>query len=239
MNTVKCLLVDDEPIARDILQAYCAHLPQLEVVAACGNALEAKAVLQKQPVDILFLDINMPVLSGIAFVKTLKHLPQIIFTTAYKEYATDAFDLAACDYLLKPFSLERFIVAVDKALEKMQAPANASPALPPATEQPEERYFFVKADGRIYKVLHDDLLFAEARGNYTRVVTVQQTLLPVMSFSSFEELLPKKIFLRVHRSFLINKSKITHIEGNRVFIGAAEIPIGSNYKEEFLKALGM
>jgi DNA-binding LytR/AlgR family response regulator len=239
MNPVKCLIVDDEPIARDILQAYCAHLPQLEVVAACGNALEAKAVLQGQAIDIVFLDINMPVLSGIAFVKTLKHLPQIIFTTAYKEYAADAFDLAACDYLLKPFSLERFIVAVDKALEKTQAPVSALPTLPTVNSQPEEHYFFVKADSRIYKILYDDLLFAEARGNYTRMVTAQQTLMPVMTFSSFEELLPKKVFLRVHRSFIINKSKITHIEGNRVFIGAVEIPIGSNYKEDFLKALGM
>jgi DNA-binding LytR/AlgR family response regulator len=235
---MKCVIVDDEPIARDIIQAYCAHLPQLEVVAFCSNALEAKAVLQSQAVDILFLDINMPVLNGISFLKTLKQVPQVIFTTAYKEYATDAFDLAACDYLLKPFSLERFIIAVDKALEKIQG-SSASTTPPPLIDQTEEPYLFVKADGKIYKVMHSDLLFAEAKGNYTRVVTAQYELLTIMTFSNFEELLPKKIFLRVHRSFIINKAKITHIEGNRVIISNTEIPIGSNYKEAFLKALGV
>ena len=114
----KCLIVDDEPIARQIVEIYCSHLLDIEVLASCDNALEAKYVLQNEGVDILFLDINMPVLNGISFLKTLKNPPQVIFTTAYKEYAVDAFDLAACDYLLKPFSLERFIVAVDKALEK-------------------------------------------------------------------------------------------------------------------------
>ena len=127
MNSIKCLVADDEPIARDILSNYCSHLPMLTVVAVCSNALEAKTEMQKQKVDILFLDINMPLLDGISFLKTLKDPPQVIFTTAYKEYALNAFDLAACDYLLKPFSLERFIVAVDKAiaqLDKSSYPSN-------------------------------------------------------------------------------------------------------------------
>ena len=112
----KCVIADDEPIARDIIQSYCAHLPYLEVVASVSNAIEAKEALAKDNVDIIFIDINMPVMSGISFIKTLKTPPQVIFTTAYKEFAVDAFDLAACDYLLKPFSLERFMVAVDKAV---------------------------------------------------------------------------------------------------------------------------
>ena len=212
MSTFKCLIVDDEPIARDIIKAYCKPLETLEVVAACGSALEAKAVLQKQKIDILFLDINMPLLSGIAFLKTLRNPPQVIFTTAYKEYALEAFDLAACDYLLKPFSLERFIVAVDKAIERLRAVA------PPADHAPpKENFFFLRTEGKIYKILHDDLLFAEAQGNHTKVFTLHQTLLRAMNFSSFEELLPKSSFLRVHRSFFVNKSKITHVEGNRIF----------------------
>jgi two-component system LytT family response regulator len=236
MDKINCLIVDDEPIAREIIKTYCSHLPTLNVIASCGNALEAKAVLQSEKIDILFLDINMPVLNGIAFLKTLKNGPQVIFTTAYKEYAVDAFDLSACDYLLKPFSMERFIVAVDKALEKLNVLSIIT------TEAPEEKvenYFFIKTDGKIYKVLHHDLLFAEAQGNYTRIVTKQTTLLPVMTFSGFEGLLPKTLFLRVHRSFIINKSKITHIEGNRVFINNNEIPIGSNYKDDFFKMLGL
>lgn len=231
---MNCLIVDDEPIAREIIKAYCGHLPVLHIVASVGNALEAKTILQNHKIDILFLDINMPVLNGIAFLKTLKNQPQVIFTTAYKEYAVDAFDLAAIDYLLKPFSLERFIVAVDKALERL------IPTEQGATETGKtEDYLFLKFDGKIFKIMHEELLFAEAQGNYTKIVTAQNTLLPSMTFSSFEVLLPKSLFLRVHRSFIINKAKITHIEGNRVFVQNHEIPIGSSYRDDFLKSLGI
>ncbi|MBO9613611.1 MAG: response regulator transcription factor [Dyadobacter sp.] len=236
MTPIDCLIVDDEPIARDIIRTYCAHLPYLRVAGICGSALEARTALMQQKVDIVFLDINMPVMDGVSFLKTLKTPPQIIFTTAYKEYAVDAFDLAACDYLLKPFSLERFIVAVDKAMEKLQPTGRA---FAEAGESKEDDFLFLKADGRIYKVMHDDLLYAEANGNYTKVRTTQHTLLPAMTFSGFEELVPKSKFLRIHRSFIINKSKIDHIEGNRVFIQNTEIPIGSNYREQFLKQIGL
>jgi DNA-binding LytR/AlgR family response regulator len=231
MSKINCLIVDDEPIARDIIKTYCGHLEHLHVVASCVNALEAKAILQQQPVDILFLDINMPVMDGISFVKTMRTPPQIIFTTAYKEYAVDAFDLAACDYLLKPFSFDRFIIAVDKATEKLQGSST------PKSSGAED-FIFIKTDGRIYKVSYEDLLYAEAQGNYTKIVTTSSTLLPKMPFSSFEELLPGALFLRSHRSFIINKSKISHLEGNRVFIANTEIPIGTNYKEALLKELG-
>ncbi|MEJ7767644.1 MAG: LytTR family DNA-binding domain-containing protein [Chitinophagaceae bacterium] len=235
MNTINCLIVDDEPIAREIIQTYCSHLPYLKVAALCGNALEAKMMLQQNKIHILFLDINMPIMDGISFLKTLKTQPQVIFTTAYKEYALDAFDLAACDYLLKPFSMDRFIIAVDKAIEKL----SLQPAIGTETaEIKADDFLFIKADGKIFKVKHDDLLFAEANGNYTKITTTQNILLPGMTFSAFEELLPKSRFLQVHRSFIINKSKISHIEGNRVFINSTEIPIGSNYKEFFMKELG-
>jgi len=235
MDKVNCVIVDDEPIAREIIQTYCNHLPYLQVVASCGNALEAKLVLQQQKTDILFLDINMPVIDGISFLKTLKNPPQIIFTTAYKNYALDAFDLAACDYLLKPFSLERFIVAIDKAVDKIK-PVSLAQEIPGVKS---EDYVFIKTDGKIFKIFFDDLLYAEASGNYTKIVTAQQSLSPTMTFSGFETLLPKNIFLRIHRSFIINKSKIGHIEGNRVYINNTEIPIGSNYKDGFLKELGL
>ncbi|RZM07862.1 MAG: response regulator transcription factor [Pedobacter sp.] len=239
MNPINCLIVDDEPIARDIVYNYCQHLDYLHVVASCGNALEAKVILQSHRVDIVFLDINMPVIDGISFLKTLKHPPQVIFTTAYKEYAIDAFDLAACDYLLKPFSFERFIIAIDKAMEKLQ-PSISRPEQGgyDSHQGPVDDFTFIKADGKIYKLSHHDLLYAEAQGNYTRIVTTGNTLMPKMPFSSFEELLPASSFLRVHRSFIINKSKIGHIEGNRLFINNTEIPIGSNYKDQLLKDLG-
>ena len=236
MHKFNCLIVDDEPIAREIIETYCNHLPILNVAGLCSNAFEAKTILKDQTIDIIFLDINMPVLDGIAFLKTLRMQPQVIFTTAYKEYASDAFDLSACDYLLKPFSLERFIIAVDKAVERMQTKPVLLEEVP---EKKAENYIFIRTEGKIYKILYDDLVFAEANGNYAKIVTNQRTLLPTMTFSALEELLPQSIFLRVHRSFIINKSKITHIEGNRVFIDTKEIAIGNNYREKFLKQLGL
>jgi len=236
MNQWNCLIVDDEPIALEIVENYCQQLSNLNVVGLCANAFEAREALQRQQVDILFIDINMPVLSGLAFIKTLKKMPQVIFTTAYKEYAVDAFDLAACDYLLKPFSLERFIVAVDKAVERLQPVQGL--ALPARDEKTEDA-FFLKAEGKIYKVFLNDVLYAEANGNYTKIVTAQQTLLPAITLSATAEMLPPDLFVQTHRSFIINKSKITHLEGNRVFIGAIELPIGSNYKERFLEHLGI
>jgi len=229
-----CLIVDDEPVARDIIKNYCVHLPVLRVAADCGNAFEAKAILLQQQVDILFLDIHMPVLDGIAFLKTLKHIPQVIFTTAYREYAAHAFDLAACDYLVKPFSLERFIVAVDKAVDRLSSAARQGfESLPSLIDE----HFFIKADGKIYNLHRDSVLFAEAKGNYTKIVTVTGTILAAVPFSSFEAQLASGMFIRVHRSFIVNKARITHIEGNRVFIQENEIPIGGNYKDMFLKSL--
>jgi len=236
MNKWNCLIVDDEPIALEILASYCQQLSSLKVLGLCGNALEAREIMQTQTVDILFIDINMPILNGLAFIKTLKRAPQVIFTTAYKEYAVDAFDLSACDYLLKPFSLDRFILAVDKATERLQA---STPPISVTKPQPLENYFFLRADGKIYKVLVDDVLYAEANGNYTKIVTSQGVLSPVMTFTSASALLPAEKFIQSHRSFIVNKSKMTHIEGNRVFIGEIELPIGSNYRERFLNDIGL
>jgi len=238
MDKINCLIVDDEPIARDILENYCKHLSNLNVVAACSNALEAKAALQHYTIDVIFLDINMPILDGISFAKTLRAQPQIIFTTAYKEFAADAFDLAACDYLLKPFSFDRFIIAIDKALEKLK-PGLQNSQSPKSMAREKEDFLFIKADSKIYKILFDELLYAEAQGNYTKITTTNTALMPKMAFSSFEESLPKALFFRTHRSFIINKSKIERIEGNRIFIKNTEIPIGSNYRNQLLKDLGI
>lgn len=242
--TYHCLIVDDEPIARDILLNYCRQVPYLNVVGMAGNAMEARAILQQQLVDILFLDINMPVLDGLSFLKSLRVPPAVIFTTAYKEYAIDAFDLSASDYLLKPFSLDRFLTAVDKALAvkgsvtQVAGGTTAIPGMVPVSGKPEDDYLFIKADGKIFRIAFDDILYAEASGNYTRIECFNQNLLPAISFTAMAEQLPASRFIRVHRSFIINKSKISHVEGNRVYIGGKEIPIGSNYKEDFLNQLG-
>jgi DNA-binding LytR/AlgR family response regulator len=242
MMTYRCLIADDEPIARQIIETYCSHLPYLQVLASCGNALEAKQILQQQEVDILFLDINMPVIDGLSFLRSLKKTPAVILTTAYREYAVEAFELSVSDYLVKPFSMERFMKAVDKAIEKIQSSVPVSPVSSLATtlaENSDTAYLFLKTDRKIYRVNHNDLLYAEASGNFTRFVTTTETLSVGMTFTNTEELLPRHLFVRVHRSFIINKSKISLIEGNRVYIGKIEIPVGNSYKEDFLREIGM
>lgn len=235
MERYNCLIVDDEPIARTIIEEYCTHFPSMNICGSCGNAFEAKKMMEEHTIHILFLDINMPVLDGMAFLKTLKQSPQVIFTTAYKEYGADAFDLDACDYLLKPFSLDRFIVAVDKALERIRSKPSR---VVDDNISSSEKFIFIKTSGKIYKIWYDDLLFAEASGNYTRIITTGLTLVPMMTLTALEAQLPSSSFIRVHRSYIINKSKISHVEGNRVSIGGLEIAIGENFKERFFKELG-
>jgi DNA-binding LytR/AlgR family response regulator len=230
---IACLIVDDEPVARGILRNYCGHLPVLHIAAECGNAFEAKEVLQHIKIDLIFLDINMPVLSGVSFLSTIKNPPVVIFTTAYHEHAVTAFDLAVCDYLLKPFSLERFMIAVDKAKEKL--PAHFSVNRHPIADSS----FFIKAEGRRHQVIYQDCLYAEAQGNYTRIVTANASILTKMPFSGLIGLLPGELFIRTHRSFIVNKTLIRYIEGNRVFIGDKQIPIANAYRDGFLLALNL
>jgi DNA-binding LytR/AlgR family response regulator len=234
MQQLNCVIVDDEPIAREILAGYCQHLPELQVVALCGDALAAKRVLQQQPVQLLFLDIQLPLLDGISLVKTLKMPPQIIFTTAYRDYALEAFELAACDYLQKPFSFERFMRAVDKASERLTVLAHKAE---PTGSGPEE-FTFIKHEHKLYKLFYRDLLYAEAHGNYTKLVTRQGILLPLMTFTACEQLLSTSLFVRVHRSFIINCAQISHVEGNRIMIGHHEIPLGLQYRGAFFDAIG-
>ena len=233
---INCLIVDDAPIAREILIEYCKHLPTLQVVGTCSDAFQAREKLQQLQVDLLFIDINMPVLAGIDLVKTLKNPPQVIFTTAYKEYASEAFDLAACDYLVKPFSLDRFIMAIDKAVENI-GKQKTTASIKPSENQHE--YLFVRTEGMIHRINCDRILFLEASRNNTKVVTMEDALVSTMPLSTIEKQLPATLFSRIHRSFIVNTSKITRLQGNRVFIGKREIPLGSNYKNDFLKILGL
>lgn len=232
---INCLIVDDEPVARGIIRNYCSHLPFLHITAECGNAFEAKEILLAAKIDLMFLDINMPVLSGVSFLSTIKNPPVVIFTTAYQEYAVTAFDLAVCDYLLKPFSLERFIIAVDKARERLQI---FNPNIPEnKTDKPQDG-FFIKTDGKLVKILYHDCLYAEAQGNYTKVVTSEKTVITKLPLTELLSILPQATFIRVHRSFIINETMISHLEGNRVFIQKHEIPVAGIYKQTLLKMTG-
>jgi len=193
-----------------------------------GNALEAKTILNTTEIRLLFLDIHLPVLDGINFFSTLKSPPEVIFTTAYKEYAVDAFNLDACDYLVKSFLLERFIIALGKAVTRINTKAKP---YDPVQDPSIDDSFFIRTEEKMYNIKYDKLIYAEANGNYTKLTTDTGVLIPNITLSGIEKLLPATHFILVHRSFIINRSQITHIEGNRVFIGKHEIPIGMNHRD--------
>jgi DNA-binding LytR/AlgR family response regulator len=250
-----CLIVDDEPIARQIVSNYVAQIPMLTVVQECKNAMDALTFLQKNTVNIVFLDINMPALSGLSMVKTLKKLPQIIFTTAYHEHAVESYELNATDYLLKPFSFERFAKAVFKAIDNIEKETinkglsiNSKPyseIAPPqyntVLEPENAKQIFIKADGKLHQIYFTDILFCEAMKNYTRIALKNgNKIMPLIPLSKIEEQLPDNgHFLRVHRSFIVAKTHIEAIEGNMIQIGKASIPIGEQFREGFFKTIGL
>jgi DNA-binding LytR/AlgR family response regulator len=223
------LIVDDEPIAHRIIENYCDNLPHLEKKGNCYNAFEAMHFLNENAVDLLFLDINMPKLSGFDFLKTLSHTPKIIVTTAYKEFALEGYELNISDYLLKPFSFERFAKAVNKTMVDLKEKEN-SPIVSKPEAGPIGSSFFLKGDKKQYQVKFDHLLFIEAYGHYTKVFLKNKMIVSHEKISFFETFLPASDFIRTHKSFIIAKNKIDHIEGNRIMIMEHKIPIGQTYK---------
>ncbi len=208
MKILQCIIADDEPIARQILENYIEALPNLEIVASCKNAFEVLEILQKRDVDILFLDINMPKLSGLSLLKTMQQKPNVIITTAYAEYAIEGFELAVTDYLLKPFSLERFLQAVLKVQQNLD---KTKETILLEKEQVAAS-IFVKSDKKIIKLNFDDINYIEAYGNYIKIYTHKMVLTP-QTLSDFLEKLPNN-FLRTHKSFVINFNKLKLIDGN-------------------------
>ena len=228
MNRYKCIVIEDEPLAQNILKKYISDHPSLELVAVCNDALESQSILSQQKIELIFLDVNLPRLSGINFIKTLVYPPLIVFTTAYPEFAVEGFELNAIDYLLKPFSFERFLKAVNKALEKLNAPFSQNPI---ATKP---SFVFLKADKKIHKVDLDTIYYIEAIGDYMKVVTSSGQLIINETMKKLQEDLPPDSFIRVHKSFIISRSKIKFIEGNYVQVEDKSIPIGASYRNEVL-----
>lgn len=233
-----CLVVDDEPIARKILVNYIGQMPSLQLAAERINALSAIDYLRtNDDIDIIFLDINMPNLSGLQLLKILQPEQPVIFTTAYSEYAVESYDLNAVDYLLKPFSFERFTKAVYKAIDAFTSVSKLAPAV-----VSDRKIIYIKSDGKNYPVHLDDILYCEARKNYTMVVLKNdQRLMPLISLSKFDNVLAEAggDFLQIHRSFLIAKKCITAVTTTSVIINKVEIPVGVQYREKFYKAIGM
>ncbi|GAB3196392.1 DNA-binding LytR/AlgR family response regulator [Pontibacter aydingkolensis] len=238
--TIRCIAVDDEPLALDIIESYISKLPFLQLVKTCSSATEAMQVLQEEQVDLMFLDIEMPELTGIQFLNILKHQPLIIFTTAYPDYALEGFNQDAVDYLLKPIPFDRFLKAVTKAQERLQrngkaTEGGAASTTAPHAQQLEQDFMFVKADYKTIRVDFRDILWIEGLKDYIIIQTRDQKIITLLSMNKMMEKLPETKFLRVHRSFIVSLQKIDSIEKSRIKIGNKEIPIGEVYKDQFLK----
>ena len=234
---IRYLIIDDEPIANRIIENYGENLPHLVKVGNCYNAFEAMKFLNENTVDLLFLDVKMPKLSGFDFLKTLSNPPKIIITTAYKEFAIEGYELNISDYLLKPFSFERFIKAVNKTIDVAQDKKSISPL--PIAEKQGNASFFLKGDKKLHQIHFQDLLFIEAYGHFTKVYLKDEMIVSPQKISDFEKLLPALDFFRIHKSFIVSKNKIKYIEGNRVLIDQHKIPIGQTYKEILSKFFGL
>lgn len=233
---IRCLVVDDEPPARDVLRRYIAEIPMLHLAGECANAVEALGLLQRQPIDLLFLDISMPQLKGTELLKILKHPPRVIFTTAHAEYALEGYELDAIDYLLKPIQFDRFLKAVNKAYT-IAAPAAAF-AHTPKEALKKEAFVYFRVDRKMVKVMLDDILYAESMKDYIKVTTRQGTIVTKQSISSLEAMLPEDGFVRTHRSFIVSLSKIRSFTSELIEVDRTEIPIGKLFRQGVLKVLG-
>jgi len=229
---LKCLLVDDEPPALKILTSYMESLGNLELVGECFNIFEAMDVLQAKPVDVIFLDIQMPRLLGTEFIRTLRNPPKVIFTTAHKDYALEGYELNAVDYLLKPFSLERFIRAINKI-----TPETADhPSMPKEPPVPEQPFFYFKSDRKMIKVALNEILYIESLKDYIRIIRADKgPLLVKQPISHTEEMLPAHLFIRIHRSYIVSLDKVTAYTQQGVEISGIELPVGKLYRRQLQK----
>jgi len=233
---INCLAVDDEPPALEIIKRYISLIPSLELTATCINAVEAVHILQQNHIDLLFLDIQMPQILGTDFIRTLKKPPKVIFTTAYRKFALEGFELDAADYLLKPISFERFLKAVNKVMDGLLTHINNDEMVEKKKET-KESFIHFRADRKILKIALDDILYIESLKDYIKVVTINKTIITKQSISSLEEMLPKDSFTRIHRSYIISLDKIESYTSELIEIAKQELPISRMYRHELAKML--
>lgn len=229
MKRINCLVVDDEPIARDIVVDYIAQIPYLHLTDTCEDAFSAMESLKEESVDLLFLDINMPGLTGLGMLRSLKSAPEVIITSAYSEYALEGFELSVTDYLLKPFSFERFVQATEKIMGKTQ---NNQPIAEKSTDT--EDYLFVKSDKRFVKLNINEIQYVEAYGNYINIFLNESKVISKQTLSQFESQLPDRKFIRIHKSYIASIKQINYLEGNRLLVGKKLLPVGKVYREQLL-----
>jgi len=223
---LKYIIIDDEPLAHEIIEEFCSMLPHVELEKNCYNAMEAMQFLNENTVDFMFLDINMPKLRGLDFLKTLSKPPKTIITTAYKEHALEGFELNVVDYILKPFSFDRLVKAVNKVSDTQ----TTKTIIKETSNEASSTRFFVKGDKKHHQIDLNDLLYIEAYGNYTKLFLKDEKIVSHEKISHYEAILTEGNFLRVHKSFIVAIDKIKFIEGNRILINEHKIPIGQTYK---------
>lgn len=224
-DTIRCLVVDDEPIAQDILVGYIRQIDNLELAGTCINAIEANNFLQKESIDLILLDIEMPQVNGLNFLANLENPPKVIITTAYRDFAVEGFELNVVDYLLKPIPIERFI----KAVQKIESNSNEDIGNDP--------YIYLKADKKMVQIMLNDVLYIEGLSNYVKIHLTDRMIISYQKLSYLEKILPNKDFLRIHRSFIVARSKISSFTPAFIEVGDVEIPIGGNYKNDVLEKL--
>ena len=226
----QCLIVDDEPLARSLIENHIAKIESFEIVASCDNAIKAMEILQKESIDLLFLDIKMPTLTGIDFLKTLKNPPKTILTTAYRDYALESYDLDVVDYLLKPITFNRFFKAIGRYLKEITPHhfANNSRQNNPGYEN----FVTVRSGNKNHRIAMHEILYIESLKDYIKIHTYKKCIVPKYKISDFEKKLSKFPFLRIHRSYIINLNRITAFSSSNIEIDGIELPIGISYKEK-------
>lgn len=232
---ISCLIIDDEALARKGIEKYVNEIDFLDLKGICKNAMEANSILSKEKVDLLFLDIEMPMLTGIDFLKTINYKPKIIFTTAYSEYAIESFEFDVIDYLVKPISFERFLQAANKANRLINQ--DLSSEIKQENSKSNEEFIFIKTDKQLTKVFMNDILFVESMQNYSQIHTSKETLVTLIPLKKVAEILPENDFIRIHKSFLISKSKIEAIMGNQLVIKNHKLPIARSYKDSVFQLI--
>jgi len=237
MQKIKCLIADDEQLSLEVLESYIRQLDKLELVARCRNGIEVFNTLKDHRVDLAFLDIEMPRLTGIELVRTLQHPPKVVFTTAFRDFAYEGFELNVLDYLLKPVSFEKFLKAVDK-YESMTGIAAAAVRRPEAAlPDISNSFIYVKADKKMIKIFLKEILFIEGMKDYVKIRTADRDTITYQTLGYFEEKLPESRFMRVHRSFIVAVDKVTAYAAGKIEIMQWEIPIGQYYQKEVLRKL--
>jgi two-component system, LytTR family, response regulator len=232
---LKYIIIDDEPLAQRIIERYAEKIPTLDFMGKCNNAFDGIDMVMQMKPDLIFLDINMPNMSGMDFLRTLSNPPIIIITTAYREYALESYEFDVTDYLKKPFSFERFHKAIQKALNKIDS--SKSGLVGTYDEHQTEDHFFVKADKMLIKIAFDDVVYVEAYGDYIKIHRSNDMVLVLMSLKRIMEQLPSNQFIRVHKSFIIANSFIDKVEGNIIYLGDKEIPVGKSFRQEFFRKI--